>query len=109
MWKFAPWWGWALLAAVLLPLLARAGRPADKRIIRPASTTPRFRVINTDVVLRAYYAAGLGHPDKPGQQVTFGAPMSRDGDGSRVLVDLPFGKGLEDAVKAARRSRPAWT
>lgn len=103
MQQFAPWFGWAVLAAVLLPLLARAGRPADKRIIRPASTTPRFRVINADVVLRAYYAAGLGHPDKPGQQITFGAPMSRDGDGSRVLVDLPFGKGLEDAVKA----RPA--
>jgi hypothetical protein len=102
-WKFAPWWAWVLLAAVVVPLLARAGRPADRRIIRPASTTPRFRVINADVVLRAYYAAGLGHPDKPGQQITFGAPMSRDGDGSRVLVDLPFGKGLEDAVKA----RPA--
>ena len=26
--------------------------------------------------------------------------MARDGDGSRVLVDLPYGKGLEDAVKA---------
>ena len=103
MWEFAPWWGWALLAAVLLPLLARAGRPADKRIIRPASTTPRFRVINANVVLRAYYAAKLGDPDKPGQQITFGAPMSRDGDGSRVLVDLPYGKGLEDAAKA----RPA--
>ena len=103
MWRFAPWWGWVLLAAVLVPLLARAGRPSDRRIIRPASTSPRFRVINADVVLRAYYAAGLGNPDKPGQQITFGAPMSRDGDGSRVLVDLPFGKGLEDAVKA----RPA--
>ena len=101
--KFAPWWAWALLAAVALPLLARAGRPADKKIIRAATTTPRFRVINADVVLRAYYAAGLGNPDKTGQQITFGAPMSRDGDGSRVLVDLPFGKGLEDAVKA----RPA--
>ena len=103
MWEFAPWWAWAVLAAVLLPLLARAGRPADKRIIRPASTTPRFRVINANVVLRAYYAAKLGDPDKPGQQITFGAPMSRDGDGSRVLVDLPYGKGLEDAAKA----RPA--
>ena len=99
-WTFAPWWGWAILAAVALPLLARAGRPADKKIIRAATTTPRFRVINADVVLRAYYAAGLGNPDKPGQQVTFGAPMSRDGDGSRVLVDLPYGKGLDDAVKA---------
>ena len=103
MWAYAPWWGWALLAAVLLAVLARTGRPKGKRIVRPATTTPRFRVLNSDIVLRAYYAAGLGNPDKAGQQITFGAPMSRDGDGSRVLVDLPFGKGLDDAVKA----RPA--
>jgi hypothetical protein len=103
MWEYAPWWAWVLLAVVLLPVLARAGRPAGKPIIRAATTTPRFRVLNADIVLRAYYAAGLGHPEKPGQQITFGAPMSRDGDGSRVLVDLPFGKGLDDAVKA----RPA--
>jgi hypothetical protein len=103
MWYYAPWWGWALLAAAVLPLLARAGHPAGKPIIRAATTTPRFRVLNADIVLRAYYAAQLGHPDKPGQQVTFGSPMARDGDGSRVLVDLPFGKGLDDAVKA----RPA--
>jgi DNA segregation ATPase FtsK/SpoIIIE, S-DNA-T family len=100
---YAPWWGWALLIAAVVPLLARAGRPAGKPIIKPATTTPRFRVLNADIVLRAYYAAGLGNPDKAGQQVTFGSPMARDGDGSRVLVDLPFGKGLDDAVKA----RPA--
>ena len=40
------------------------------------TVTPRFRVLNADVVLRAYYAAGLGDPDKPGQQVTFGSPMA---------------------------------
>ena len=62
--------------------------------------TPRFRVISADVVLRAYYAAKLGDPEKPGQDITFGSPMSRDGDGSRVAIDLPYGKGLEDAVKA---------
>ena len=45
-----------------LPALARAGRPEDRPIIAPATTVPRFRVINADVVLRAYYAAGLGHP-----------------------------------------------
>ena len=32
----APWWGWALLGAAALPLLARAGRPADRPIITPA-------------------------------------------------------------------------
>ena len=97
---YATWWEWALLAAVALPLLARAGRPADRRIIGQAVVTPRFRKLSADIVLRAYYAAGLGNPDKPGQEVTFGSPMARDGEGSRVLVDLPYGKGLDDAVKA---------
>lgn len=94
------WWAWAITAAVALPLLARAGRPADRPIISPAVVTARFRRLNADIVLRAYYAAGLGSPDKPGQQVTFGSPMARDGDGSRVLVDLPYGKGLDDAIAA---------
>lgn len=92
---------WALLAlVVLVPVLARAGRPADRHIFRPAVVTPRFRRLSADIVLRAYYAAGLGRPDKPGQEITFGSPMARDGEGSRVLVDLPYGKGLDDAVKA---------
>ena len=114
MLRYAPWWAWALLAAVALPMLARAGRPADRRIIGQAVVTPRFRKLSADIVLRAYYAAGLGNPDKPDQEITFGSPMSRDGEGSRVLVDLPYGKGLDDAVKAkpahsvrARRHRVA--
>lgn len=98
-----PWWWFIPAAVALLPLLARAGRPEDRRIIRPATVTPRFRKLSADVVLRAYYAAGLGDADKTGQQITFGGPMSRDGDGSRVLVDLPYGKGLDDAVKAKAR------
>ncbi|WP_300611084.1 hypothetical protein [Trebonia sp.] len=98
--RYAPWWGWALLAAAGVPLLARAGRPEDRPIITPSMTTPRFRVLNADVVLRAYYAAGLGSPDRQGQQIGFGSPMSRDGDGSRVVIDLPYGRGLDDAVKA---------
>jgi S-DNA-T family DNA segregation ATPase FtsK/SpoIIIE len=97
----APWWGEALAAAAAVPAFAVVGRPEGKAIITPASTSPRFRILNADIVLRAYYAAGLGHADKPGQQITFAPPgMSRDGDGSRVLVDLPYGKGLDDAVKS---------
>jgi DNA segregation ATPase FtsK/SpoIIIE, S-DNA-T family len=96
----APWWAGVLAGLAAVPLLAHLGRPADRPIISPAVVAPRFRVLNADIVLRAYYAARLGDPEKPGQQVTFGSPMSRDGDGSRVLVDLPYGKGLDDAVKA---------
>ena len=100
MLEYSPWWGWALLIAAAVPLLARAGRPEGRPIITPSMTVPRFRVLNADVVLRAYYAAKLGERDKPGLEVTFGAPMRRDGDGSGVPVDLPYGKGLDDALKA---------
>lgn len=98
-WRFGHWLILAPLV-VVVPLLARAGRPADRPIITPAVVTPRWRKLNADIVLRAYYAAGLGHPDKPGQQVTFGSTMARDGEGTRVDVDLPHGKGLKDAVDA---------
>jgi len=99
-WKYLHWMGVATVTVVALPWLAHYGRPADKRIISPAVVAPRFRLINADVVLRAYYAAGLGHPEKPDQQVTFASTMQRDGDGSRVVVDLPYGRGLKDAVAA---------
>jgi len=97
----APWWAEAIAAAAAVPAFAAAGRPKGKPLIAPAVTRPRFRILNADIVLRAYYAAGLGHPDKKDQQITFAPPgMSRDGDGSRVLVDLPYGKGLDDAMQA---------
>ena len=95
---YGRWWAWALLIAAVLPFLAHLGRPKDAPIITPATVTPRFRRLSADIVLRAYYAAGLGHPDKPDMQVTFGSPMARDGEGSRVSVDLPYGKSLKDAV-----------
>ncbi|MEV0229327.1 hypothetical protein [Nonomuraea sp. NPDC050786] len=97
----APLW-WAGIAAMLVPVLARYGRPVGRQIIPTAVVARRYRLLNSDVVLRAYYAAGLGHPDKPNQQVKFGSRMSRDaaGTGSEVVVDLPYGKTFEDAVKA---------
>ena len=100
-WRFTHWFGIAAELVIALPWLAHYGKPADRRIISPAVVAPRFRLINADVVLRAYYAAGLGDAEKPGQQITFPPPpMHRDGDGSRVAIDLPYGKGLKDAIAA---------
>lgn len=96
----APSWAQLATAGVLLVALGRLGRPVDRRIINPAVVAPRFRRLNADIVLRAYHAARLGDPAKPDQQITFGSPMARDGEGSRVLVDLPYGRGLADAIKA---------
>lgn len=96
----APWWSKWLTLIVLVPILAHLGRPSDRPIVSAAVVTNRHRVLNADVVLRAYYSAGLGHPDKPGQQVKFGSKMSRDrlDAGSQVVVDMPHGVTFSDAM-----------
>jgi hypothetical protein len=96
----APLWLAALVIAAAIPALARVGRPASRPIVKPATVKSRFRKLNADIVLRAYYAAGLGHPDKPGQQIHFGSTMSRDAtnSGSQVVIDLPYGRTFADVV-----------
>jgi hypothetical protein len=97
---------WLLLAAVgVLAALAHYGRPAGRSLIGTAVVAPRFRKLNSDIVLRAYYAASLGKLDKPDQQVQFGSPMSRDArnTGSQVVIDLPYGKGWSDVVNAREK------
>jgi S-DNA-T family DNA segregation ATPase FtsK/SpoIIIE len=94
----APWWVDLFVGLAAVPALARIGRPVDKPIVQPAIVTPRFRLITADIVLRALYAAGLGNPDRDGQQITFGKAASREGDGTRVLVDLPYGRTFAEAT-----------
>jgi len=97
-----PWWARWVVFAAALPWLAHFGRPL-RQIVKPAVITPRFRLLNMDIVARAYYAAKLGDPDKPGQQITFPPPgLGRDAynQGSEVLVDLPHGRTFADVVKA---------
>jgi S-DNA-T family DNA segregation ATPase FtsK/SpoIIIE len=100
MWLFAPVWLWIVVVGIALLLLARFGRPKDKPIVTAAVVQPRFRVITADAVLRAYYAAGLGDPEKPEQQIKFEGFMSRDSRdrGSQVGVVLPYGKTHSQAV-----------
>jgi len=102
LWAIAPWWALALAVVAAVAGLAHLGRPVDRPILRPAVVASRYRRVNADIVLRAYYAAGLGHPDKPHQQIAFGGAMARDASdtGSHVVVDLPYGKTFDDAVKA---------
>ncbi|WP_030442921.1 cell division protein FtsK [Actinoplanes subtropicus] len=102
LWGTGPWWALALVIGGSMVFLAHLGRPDDRPIITPATVAGRFRRVNPDIILRAYYAAGLGHPDKPHQQISFGSTMARDpsGTGSQVSIDLPYGKTFDEAVKA---------
>jgi len=98
----APWWADTLVAGIAGPVLARIGRGAGKPIVSPAVLTPRHRTLNYDVVARAYQVAGLSNPDKKNAAIEFPPPgMSRDplGQGSQVVVDLPWGKTFADVVK----------
>lgn len=103
VWNAAPTAAVALAGAGLVAAAAHYGRPAGQTLVGTAVVAPRFRKLNSDIVLRAYYAAGLGKPDKADQEIRFGSQMSRDArnTGSQVLVDLPYGKGWSD-VQSAR-------
>ncbi|GAA0950629.1 hypothetical protein [Nonomuraea longicatena] len=92
-----------VIAAGLVPVLARYGRPTGTPIIPTAVVTRRYRRLNSDIVLRAYYAAGLGHPDRPNLKIEFGTAMAREGSGSKVLVNLPYGKTFADALNAREK------
>jgi S-DNA-T family DNA segregation ATPase FtsK/SpoIIIE len=100
VWSSLPTVWQALAAAGCTAVLARHGRPAGQTVIGTATVAPRFRKLNADIVLRAYYAAGLGHPSKSDQQIQFGSAMSRDARniGSQVVIDLPWGKGWSDVM-----------
>jgi S-DNA-T family DNA segregation ATPase FtsK/SpoIIIE len=102
LWYAAPRWAAVAVIVLALPWLAHVGRPKTAPIVRPAVVTYRFRRINSDVVLRAYYAAKLGREDKPDDQIKFGGQMTRDAKetGSMVKVILPFGGTFADVMKA---------
>ncbi len=105
VWDRLPTLWQLVVAAAAVAVLARHGRPAGRTMIGTAVVAPRFRKLNADIVLRAYYAAGLGNPNKPGQEVQFGSAMSRDSRniGSQVVIDLPWGKGWSDVMGAREK------
>ncbi len=107
-----PWWGVALIVTAAVCGLAHLGRPADRPILTPAVVAGRYRRVNPDIILRAYYAAGLGHPDKPDQQITFGSTMSRDASRHRLTGRRSTCRTARRSTTPSRpraRSRPAWT
>ncbi|MFF1823834.1 cell division protein FtsK [Kribbella sp. NPDC058245] len=105
LWNAAPAAGLIAGAVAAVAGLAHYGRPAGQTLVGTAVVAPRFRKLNSDIVLRAYYAAGLGKLDKADQEVRFGSPMSRDArnTGSQVVVDLPYGKGWSDVAGAREK------
>lgn len=90
----------ALTAAAGVAVAGFSGAPADRPVIEGAQVKFRYRKLTSDIVERAFEAAGLTTA-KLG--VSFPRPITQDGDGWRVVVDLPYGKTFAQAVKARDR------
>ncbi|MDQ7910271.1 cell division protein FtsK [Phytohabitans sp. ZYX-F-186] len=100
LWWPAPWWLQLLAAVAAVCALAHYGRPVDKPIVSAAVVVHRLRRLNPDIVLRAYYSAKLGDPDKA--KVEFLSTMARDTleTGSHVHIALAHGRTFADTIKA---------
>lgn len=103
--NMAPGAAVAAAGAGAVAAFAHYGRPVGQTLVGTAVVAPRFRKLNSDIVLRAYYAAGLGNPDKTDKQVNFGSTMTRDASntGTEVVIDLPWGLGWSDVLKAREK------
>lgn len=92
---FAPW-AWAPIAAVALPLLAWAGRPADKPIVTSAVVPSAYEALSQELIIRALGSIGLAGINQalakdPERAVIPLGPVIRDGDGWRADEELPHG------------------
>lgn len=103
--------GWLRLGALVLavPLLARAGRPADNPITDRVSDGPRYRKLTAELVRRALLHCGISGitqaVSKDPNAISFPQEIHRDGPGHLAIVDLPY--GVEAAEVVARRGRLA--
>jgi len=90
------------------PWCCSAGTGADRPLIDSAIiTAPGARKLTADMVVRACIAAKLCTEAEP---IAFVAPgVHRDGEGFRVVFDLPYGSKAATAINVSRTSRRVWT
>ncbi|GAA0439398.1 cell division protein FtsK [Actinoplanes capillaceus] len=106
---FGPAW-WSYLAAlVVVPLLATAGRPADRPITDRVSEGTRYRKLTAELVRRALTSLQIAAINsavaKDPKAIAFPHDIHRDGPGHLAIVDLPF--GVEASEVIARRGKLA--
>ncbi|GGK09558.1 cell division protein FtsK [Pilimelia anulata] len=95
-----PDWGWWAALAAVVPLAARAGRPADVPITDRLTSGPRFTKLTADMVRDALVALSLPGLRERGAVDFMHPGIHRDGPGWLARINLPA--GLE-AVKVLER------
>lgn len=93
---------------VFVAVCGHAGRPADRTIVEPSTTTSKgVRRLTNEILREAFESVGLskarpadGTPS-PSKEITFVRDPVRDkaDKGYVTVVDLPLGKTAEDALK----------
>jgi DNA segregation ATPase FtsK/SpoIIIE, S-DNA-T family len=101
---------WKLGAlAVAVPLLARAGRPADRPITDRVREGKTYRKLTAELVRRALLSVQLSGINsavaKDANAISFPTEIHRDGPGHMAIIDLPYGVEAADVI--ARRGRLA--
>ena len=87
-------WAWILLGLVVVPLLARTGRPAHKPIVTPAVLPATVQPPCQDVITRALGALGIAGIDRwlrDGHQLVFPSRCARTGPGGGPRWTFPMG------------------
>ncbi|MFG2037324.1 cell division protein FtsK [Dactylosporangium sp. NPDC048998] len=102
------WWRYAA-AAVVVPVLARVGRPADKPLTDRVSEGTRYRKLTAELVRRALTSLQIAAINsavaKDSKAISFPVDIHRDGPGHLAVVDLPY--GVEASEVVARRGKLA--
>ena len=87
---------WLGFAAIVAPVLAWIGRPADKPIVQSATVPVAYDPVTMENIIRALGALGIGEMNKALREypdkaiVAIDTPM-RDGPGWLARLDLPYG------------------
>lgn len=92
--------GWYATATGAALLLARAGRPADRRITDRVSNRPPFVKLTADMVRQALISLNLPRFTEPGQVEFVHPGIHRDGPGWLARINLPAGM---EAVKVLEK------
>ncbi|WP_377271664.1 cell division protein FtsK [Peterkaempfera sp. SMS 1(5)a] len=96
-----PGWTHLALAAATVAALGWAGAPADAPLVTRAVVKTKAPRLTSDIVERALLALGIGGMGKG--EITFPAPITRDGPGWRADVDLPHGVTAGDIMERRKR------
>jgi S-DNA-T family DNA segregation ATPase FtsK/SpoIIIE len=87
-----PAWADTLAALGGLGVLGLIGRPKGRPLITRAVIAGDVEKLTSDIVLRALTNLGIAAmSEKNAHKITFPEPITRDGPGYRVTVDLPWG------------------